>query len=654
MCGIAGFKSIGRTQTEKPENIINRMIHALAHRGPDASGVWVDREIDFAIGHCRLSVIDLSEAGSQPMQSASERYVIVYNGEIYNYLEIRKELEIGDNSEGWRGHSDTEVMLAAIERWGVNTAVKKFVGMFAFALWDRKCRILYLCRDRIGEKPLYYGWINNTFVFGSELKALRAHPAWQNTINRNALALYLRFAYIPAPFSIYKNINKVIPGTLISFDFKSDSNPCARSETYWSAKKLLNNCHHGEFEQSESEVAAELEEILRKSIASQMIADVPLGAFLSGGVDSSTIVALMQTQSSRPVKTFSIGFRESGYNEAQHAYRVARHLGTEHTELYVSSADALSVIPQLPDYYDEPFCDASQIPTYLVARMAREHVTVSLSGDGGDELFGGYNRYFWGRNIWRYTGWLPPSMRLMLAKCLMYVKPDHWDALFTTLRNLLPALYRISMPGDKLQKLSEILPVRDENEMYMALVSFWKLPQTLLKEGIASQDHFLGHQAQCLSAHDFTDRMMYLDLMTYLPDDILVKVDRAAMAVSLETRIPFLDHRVIEFAWRIPLSMKIRRNKGKRILRRLLYKYVPQELIDRPKAGFAFPIDRWLRGPLRDWAESLIDERRIREEGFLNHAPIRAAWNEHLSGTRNRQYHLWAIFIFQAWLERWQ
>jgi asparagine synthase (glutamine-hydrolysing) len=578
------------------------------------------------------------------MVSQSGRYVIAFNGEIYNFQELRTKLEpLGHR---FRGHSDTEVALGAIEQWGLMEALKRFVGMFAFALWDRQDHTLHLARDRLGEKPLYYGWVGDVFVFASELKAIRAYPGWRGEINRNALALYLRHNYIPAPYSIYENAAKLLPGTVLTIKANAADKTSA-PVPYWSAREGVENGRLLPFTGSHSEAAEELEQLLRDAILQKMVADVPLGAFLSGGVDSSTVVALMQAQSAQPVRTFTIGFHESDYNEAAAAKAVAQHLGTDHTELYVTPSEAMDVIPQLPTSYDEPFADSSQIPTYLVSRLTRRHVTVSLSGDGGDELFGGYNRYFLGRRLWNTIGWIPKSIRQLAGTALASVSPQYWNG---TARKFAFLTQRVSNPGDKAQKLATILGAQNPEAMYHQLVSHWERPETVVLGGRESLT-VLTDRGQWAQLSDFTERMMYLDLVTYLPDDILVKVDRASMAVSLEARVPLLDHRVVEFAWRLPLSMKIRNGQGKWLLRQVLYKYVPRDLIERPKMGFGVPIDRWLRGPLREWAETLLAEERLKRDGYLNSQPIRQRWREHLSGKRNWQYHLWDILMFQAWLD---
>lgn len=662
MCGITGFfDSSCRAGNNELKSIATNMTNTLSHRGPDDAGVWVDAEVGLALGHRRLSIVDLSPAGHQPMPSASDRYLIVFNGEIYNHAELRKEIEAASSRlthnslpVNWRGHSDTEVILAAIEKWGLENTVKRFTGMFAFALWDRQSGILHLVRDRIGEKPLYYGWAGHTFLFGSELKALKAHPAWQGEINRDAVALFLRHNYIPAPYSIYKGIRKLLPGTIMNIEVKGKGlkvkGDRIQHKPYWQLKDIAENGIQNPFDGSETEAIDNLDRLLRAAVSKQMVAEVPIGAFLSGGIDSSTVVALMQAQSIRPVKTFTIGFNEPGYNEAKDAKAVARHLGTEHTELYISHQAAMDVIPKLPTLYDEPFSDSSQIPTFLVSKMARQHVTVSLSGDAGDELFGGYNRYFWGRDIWNKTQIIPRQFRSLIARAITSVSPQKLDQLTKVFSYLMPAELKSGRAGEKLHKLAKILDKDSPESLYRELLSHWKNPASVVINS-REPETVITDSAQWASLPDFTQRMMYLDSMSYLPDDILVKVDRAAMGVSLETRVPFLDHNVIEFAWRLPLSMKLRNGNGKWIMRQVLCKYVPVELVDRPKMGFGVPLDKWLRGPLREWAESLLEEKRLVSEGFFKPQPIRQKWTEHLSGKRNWQYHLWDVLIFQQWLE---
>jgi asparagine synthase (glutamine-hydrolysing) len=645
MCGITGFfEPVCQRSPEEMEFVVQKMSHALDHRGPDSSGVWIDPESGIGLGHRRLAILDLSPLGHQPMHSVDGRYTIVFNGEIYNFLELRQELEkLGYN---FRGHSDTEIMLASFSQWGVIGSVERFNGMFAFALWDRKERVLHLGRDRLGEKPLYYGWVGNTFLFASELKAFKAFPNFHPEINRDALALFLRYSYVPTPYSIYQDIYKLPPGCLLSWN---GTNNYPKPVAYWSVKEAAQLGIANPFTGSEAEALAQIEALLLEAVKLRMVADVPLGAFLSGGIDSSCVVALMQAQSSQPVKTFTIGFHEKAYNEAEHAKAVAQYLGTNHTELYLTPEDTLGVIPKLPFLYDEPFSDPSQIPTFLVSQLAKQHVTVSLSGDGGDELFGGYNRYFWGRSIWQKIGWMPKTLRQTAAQGLTSLSPQTWDRILTNVSPLLPSKAKYSSFGGYLHKLAGVLAVPDPDAMYVGLVSHWNEPESVV---INSREPLttVSDRQSWAQLSDYTERMMYLDTVTYLPDDILVKVDRASMGVSLEGRIPLLDHRVVEFAWRLPLSMKIRDEQGKWLLRQVLYKYVPQQLIERPKMGFGVPIDSWLRGPLREWSEELLDENRLHQQGFLNPQPIREKWTEHLSGDRNWQYYLWDVLMFQAWL----
>lgn len=644
MCGITGFYNLNASQKQDEiYNILHQMTDVIIHRGPDDSGHWCNAESGIALGFRRLAILDLSPTGHQPMESANERYIIAFNGEIYNYATIRQELlKLGHT---FKGTSDTEVMLAAISEWGLETATRKFNGMFAFALWDKQTRILSLVRDRLGIKPLYYGWIGDAFAFGSELKTLKAHPKFEQDIDRDALTLFLRHNYIPAPLSIYKGIFKLQPGHILTI-LPGEKAALLKPKPYWSVQETVENGLAQPFAGTESEAIDTLDQLLTNSIGLRMIADVPLGAFLSGGIDSSTIVALMQKQSTRPVRTFTIGFHESGFNEAEHAMAVAKHLGTDHTELYVTPDEARSIIPRLPSLYDEPFSDSSQIPTFLVAQLARKHVTVSLSGDGGDELFSGYNRYFWGVKLWKWIGWVPLPFRRAMAQGLRILSPEQWSKL------LRPTHY--ANPGDKIHKISEILHTPLGEALYLDLVSHWKNPAEIVIDGHEPLTAVTDPSKWAKTA-TFPDRMMSIDMLTYLPDDILVKVDRASMGTSLEARAPFLDdHEVVEFAWRLPLEMKIRAGQGKWILRQVLYKYVPKEMIERPKMGFGVPIDSWLRDPLREWAEDLLSEDRLRRDGFFHPEPIREKWSEHLSGKRNWQYYLWDILMFQAWLDEWE
>jgi asparagine synthase (glutamine-hydrolysing) len=640
MCGIAGIMFHRGSGLDR---IVSDMTGMIRYRGPDNSGVWGDSNYGLALGHARLSILDLSPAGHQPMESASGRYIIVFNGEIYNHLELRGQLA----GLSWRGHSDTETLLAAFETWGVNKALQATVGMFALALWDRVERCLILARDRMGEKPLYYGWANGTFLFASELKALEAYPGWRPDIDREALALYMRYAYVPLPYSIYTGIRKLLPGTCATISSACAAGYWPEPKPYWSAVAVARQTRRCDWTDSMAE--DELNRLLGGAVKGQMIADVPLGAFLSGGIDSSAVVALMQAHSSRPVKTFTLGFGEDDYNEAPGAKAVAEHLGTDHTEFYVSPADALAVIPLLPSMYDEPFGDSSAIPTHLVARLAKQQVTVALSGDGGDELFGGYNRYSWGSSIWRRIARVPASIRAVAACALTALSPEQWDRIGRMSRTGLPASFHLSTLGEKVHKLAAVLDSDSQTELYRRLVSLQRETASLVI-GAQEKPIWADTQAQQLGKQDFSEEMMFHDLVGYLTDDILAKVDRAAMAISLETRMPLLDHRVVEFAWSLPLSMKIRtESQGKWLLRQVLYRYVPKHLVERPKIGFGIPLDSWLRGSLRDWAEALLDESRLRHEGYFDPASIRKKWQEHLSGRRNWQYWLWNVLMFQAW-----
>jgi asparagine synthase (glutamine-hydrolysing) len=641
MCGFAGVLSLQPVSEEHARP----MGAAVEHRGPDDQGVWCDSSAGIGLAFARLAILDLSAAGHQPMVSRHGRYVIAFNGEIYNYLDLRRELDSLPRVYGgsWHGHSDTEVLLAGFDAWGIERTLHKTVGMFAFGVWDRRTKTLTLGRDRLGEKPLYYGWQGDTFLFGSELKALRAHPAFRADIDRDALAAYMRYSYIPAPGSIYRGIHKLLPGTLLEVRRERRDGPAPRP--YWSLLEAARKGIESPFAGSTADALEGLEARLSEAVALQQIADVPLGAFLSGGVDSSTVVALMQKQSSRPVHSFTIGFEATGYNEAQHAAAVARHLGTDHTELYVSAEETRAVIPRLPALYDEPFADSSQVPTFLVSQLARRSVTVSLSGDGGDELFGGYNRYTWARR----SLLLPAPLRRTLARGIASLTPATWDRVYSVLQPLVPRPLRVRMPGDKAHKLAHVWGADSDAAVYQYLVSTWAGEHALIRNGRDTTDlPHLWEEVADLGAAE--NRMMAIDALTYLPDDILCKVDRAAMGISLETRVPLLDHRVVEYAWRLPLNMKIRNGQGKWILRQLLYKYVPEKLIERPKMGFGLPIGSWLRGPLRDWAEDLLAQSRLEQEGFLNAGPIREKWAEHLSGMRNWQYQLWTVLMFQAWL----
>lgn len=652
MCGLTGFWQSPDQAGDALAASVRRMADTLAHRGPDDRGEWVDETVGIALGHRRLSIVDLSPEGHQPMHSAHGRYVIAFNGEIYNFPALREELRRDDAAPSWRGHSDTEVLLAAFEHWGVEQTLRKCVGMFAFALFDRRDRSLHLARDRMGEKPLYYGWMGDTFLFGSELKALKAHPAFRSDIDRDAVALYMRYACVPAPYSIFAGVSKLLPGTLLTVTAgERTTRARPRPRPYWTLEETASDGVRTHYRGPVAEATDQLDAVLREAVAGQMVADVPLGAFLSGGVDSSTVVALMQAQSPRPVRTFSIGFAEGDYDEAVYAKRVAQHLGTDHTELYVSAADALAVVPGLPSMYDEPFADSSQIPTFLVSRLARQHVTVSLSGDGGDELFGGYNRHRWGRTLRRGLGWMPAPLKRGLAGAITRFPPATLDAAFARSSAVLPRSLRFKAAGDKLHKLAGLIGAGSDELLYQRMVSLWPDGVVRRDAGYPVPPGWIAYGTPA-ALRSLPERMMYLDALGYLPDDILAKVDRAAMRVSLETRVPLLDHRVVEFAWRLPLELKLRAGRGKWILREVLDRYVPRKLIDRPKMGFSIPLDAWLRGPLREWADALLDPARLAREGFLEPEPIVRKWREHRDGTRNWQHPLWVVLMFEAWLEQ--
>ncbi|AGA26785.1 asparagine synthase (glutamine-hydrolyzing) [Singulisphaera acidiphila] len=644
MCGFAGFLEFSRVMNADAltANVLG-MADMLHLRGPDDRGAWVDAEAGLALGFRRLAIVDLTPEGHQPMVSAGGRYVLAFNGEVYNHAELRRELQAA-GTPSFRGRSDTEVMLAAFEYWGPVRALERFVGMFAFALWDRCERTLRLARDRIGEKPLYFGRSGGGFVFGSELKALRAFPGFRSEVDREALALYMRFGYIPAPYSIYRGIQKLQPGTSLTI---TETGVISDPVPYWSARCIAEAGAASPFQGTDEEAVDRLEERLREAVGLQMVADVPLGAFLSGGVDSSTIVALMQVQSSRPVKTFTIGFEEAGYDEARYAKAVARHLGTEHTELYVRSTEAREVIPSLPTIYDEPLADSAAIPTYLVSQLARRHVTVSLSGDGGDELFGGYDWYRRTASVWGKVRRLPRSLRGSTSKILagLVTSTDH------TPRFAVGAgRFNRLASSEQLHKLAALLKRSTEPEdVHWSLLSNWEGRSSVVLGAAESVPTPPGWKA-CPGLGNVSGRLMLTDLLTYLPDDILAKVDRASMGVSLEARAPYLDHRVVELAFRLPTALKLRDGRGKWLLRQVLDRHVPRSLIERPKMGFNVPIGAWLRGPLRDWAEGLLEEGRLCQEGFLNPLPIRRKWAEHLSGVRDRGDHLWHVLMFQAWL----
>lgn len=652
MCGLTGILTPRERATDALHGLVKTMIAALVHRGPDADGIWSEDGI--ALGHRRLSILDLSPAGAQPMQSVCRRFVIVFNGEIYNHLDLRRDLTAAGAAPDWRGHSDTETLLAGIAHWGLDETLRRSAGMFSIALWDRRDRRLSLARDRIGEKPLYWGWAGQAFVFGSELKALRQHPDFPRDVCRQAVAQYLRFAYVPAPRSIHPGVYKLEPGSILTVDgappATAPNDPLRPGEShgslsiqrYWSLNEMIESGSQSRFA-TEAEALTTVDQALRRAVSRQMIADVPLGAFLSGGIDSSLIVALMQAQSSRPVRTFTVGFENPAFNEAPFAAAVARHLGTVHTELTVTETEAREVIPLLPEMYDEPFADSSQIPTHLVCKAARTNVTVALSGDAGDELFGGYNRYFWGPRIWKRLDWMPHPLRHGLGRAIAAVSVAGWDRIGTLTGG------RVSRPGDKAHRLAARLrDVRTMDDLYRSLVSEWPGESMVIGLSDLNQTLLDDHLPVALS-NDASARMMAQDMRTYLPDDILCKVDRAAMAISLETRVPFLDPDVLAASARLPSQMKIRDGKGKWALRQILYRNVPRELIERPKTGFGIPVGDWLRGPLRGWAEDLLSKENLQRDGLIDPAPVRQAWTEHLSGRRDWTHRLWIILMLMAW-----
>lgn len=654
MCGLTGILAPQDQATEDLRHVVNAMTRPLVHRGPDAGDIWAEGGV--ALGHRRLSILDLSPAGAQPMHSACGRYVVAYNGEIYNHLDLRRDLGAAGAAPEWRGHSDTETLLAGIAHWGLDETLRRAAGMFAIALWDRRDRRLSLARDRIGEKPLFWGWAGRALVFGSELKALRQHPDFPRDVCRQAVAQYLRFAYVPAPRSIHPGVYKLEPGSILTIDGApptapphaplrpGDSYGSLSIRRYWSLNEMIEGGAGARFT-SEGEALSTVDEALRQAVGRQMVADVPLGAFLSGGIDSSLVVALMQAQSSRPVQTFTVGFESPAFNEAPFAAAVARHLGTDHTELTVTETEAREVIPLLPEMYDEPFADSSQIPTHLVCKAARRAVTVALSGDAGDELFGGYNRYFWGPRIWQRLDWMPHPMRRGLGRVIAALPVNAWDRLGALTGG------RVTRPGDKAHRLAARLRnVRTMDDLYRSLVSEWPGEQMVPGLGKAGQT-LLDDPLPAFLNGDASARMMAQDMRTYLPDDILCKVDRAAMAVSLETRVPFLDPEVLAASARLPTQMKIRDGQGKWALRQILYRHVPRDLIERPKTGFGIPVGDWLRGPLRGWADDLLSEENLRRDGLIDSAPVRQAWAEHLSGRRDWTHRLWIILMLMAWRE---
>ncbi len=644
MCGLTGLYTFDpRPDRASLHDIITRMNNTLTTRGPDNGDVWQDPDLPLALGHRRLSILDISESGHQPMESSSSRYMITYNGEIYNFKSLRSELE-EDPKIKFKGNSDTEILLHAIEKWGLEETLPKINGMFAFAIWDRKAKALYFVRDRMGKKPLYIGWAGSTLVFGSELKSLCAHPDFRRDIDRASLTSYMRFGYVPAPLCIYQQVWQLPAGSMIALDLRmlrggQDLKPFI--ENYWSHKDSLIAAHQNPIENTEN-VVNDFEDLLSTCVKDRMVSDVPLGAFLSGGIDSSSIVSLMQKNSIKPIKTYSIGFNEDGFNEAEHAKEIASHLGTDHHELYVEAKDALDVVEKIPVMFDEPFADTSAIPTYLVSKFARDNVTVALSGDGGDEMLGGYNRHISAPKAWKTVNNIPANLRNPLSQAISAVSPSFWDRL------------RPSRPqfGAHMHKFAGILNKTNENDVYLSLVSHWKTPKTFVQDGKEEIIPLVNPELH-IDGLSFAENMMYWDTISYLNGDILTKVDRASMAVSLEARAPLLDTRIYDYVWRLPMDVKIRDGKGKWLLRQVLNNHVPKELFDRPKQGFSVPISDWLRGDLKDWAYDLINEDRLRKQGLLNYLVIGKLWEEHQKGRGNHAQKLWTVLMFQAWHKEW-
>ena len=644
MCGLAGIFTAEARAPDELARGVARMSAALAHRGPDDAGAWANAEAGIALGFRRLAIVDLSAEGHQPMRSAGGRFVIAFNGEVYNHVELRRELEQG--GARFRGHSDTEVMLAAFERWGVEAAVRRFVGMFAIALWDARERRLHLVRDRLGIKPLYVCRAPGRVLFASELKALHAAPGFAPEVDREALTLFLRYLYVPGPRSIFRGVTQLPPGTVLTID--DPRAPLPAPVPFWSAEEAATRGMEQPFEGGDGEAVDEVERVLGDAVALRMRADVPLGAFLSGGVDSSAVVALMQARSARPVRTFTIGFDAPEHDESAHAARVARHLGTEHTSVVLTGADALGIVPDLPRLFDEPLADPSQIPTFLVSRIARRHVTVALSGDGGDELFAGYNRYLSGERALARAARIPASVRHLIAGGVERVPPAAWDrAASALLRARAPRL-----AGDKAHKLAALLRAPGAAAMYRSLLSQWECPARLVIGG-AEPAGVVERVMEGAGPLLPMERMMLADQVGYLPDDLLAKVDRASMAVGLEARVPVLDHRVVELAWRLPRRLRVRGGEGKWVLRQVLWRHVPRALVDRPKTGFSVPVDAWLRGPLRAWASDLLSPASIRRGGLLEPAPVAAAWRDFLAGRGRGGLAIWAVLMFQAWHAYW-
>ncbi len=650
MCGITGLFDPGRaTAAEEFDRIVADMTATLVHRGPDAGGQWTDAEHGVALGHRRLAVVELGDQGAQPMVSGDGRWVTVYNGELYNHPGLRRRLS--DAGVAFRGGSDTEVLLEAVAHWGLTDALEAIEGMFAVALWDRQDRTLHLVRDRFGEKPLYYGWAGRHLAFGSELKALRRVPGFVAEVDGDAVALYLRHNCIPAPHTIYRGVAKLQPGQRVAFGVGSQPGALPEPHAYWSARDAIEFARQRPLDVPAGEMADRLEEALGASVGARMVADVPVGAFLSGGIDSSVVVALMQRHSSHRVRTFTIGYADRAFDESGDAAAVAAHLGTDHTPLRVGDDAALDLVPRIPEIWDEPFGDVSAVPMHLVSRLARTDVTVALSGDGGDELFAGYNRHAWLQRLWARAAPLPDPVRRMAGSALLALPPALVDGVARA-SEVLPGRMQVRNPTSKVAKVGKVLSASGPEDAYLALVSLWDDAESMVT-GAGANASLASRPSEWPDLDGITEQMLWLDLVGYLPDDILTKLDRAAMATSLETRVPFLDRSVFDLAWRLPLSAKLHEGTTKWILRQVLYRHVPPELVERPKMGFGFPIGTLLRGPLRPWAEELLDEGRLRRQGLLDPVPIRRAWDLHVRGRRDLDYELWTVLALLAWMERW-
>ena len=645
MCGVAGFLMDSKSSSSVNFDLITKkMTDSIKHRGPNDSGCWNNPSEGIALGHRRLSILDLSDAGHQPMESSNGRYVIAFNGEIYNHLQIRSDIEKNNGNISWRGHSDTETILSAFETFGIQESLEKFVGMFAFSLWDKKNKILTLARDRLGEKPMYYGWQNiangRVFLFGSELKALKSFPDIDLRVDRGSLSLFLKHAYVPNPYSIYENIFSLEPGQFLQVSL---TNKMTKTVNYWEASEIIKKGSFEEYKGTPKEAVKDLKNLLRHTIKSQMISDVPLGAFLSGGIDSSTVVSIMQEQADIPVKTFTIGFNEKGFDEAKYAKSIANHLGTDHTELYINANDAIKVIPDMHSIYCEPFADSTQIPNFIVSRLANNDVTVALSGDGGDELFGGYSRYNHIDNIWKKINYFPLSTRNLISKILTY--PLQEKSIYSRYKSkTLTNLSKRIISGTNLINSETI------DKLYLHVITQIPFSEDVVHDGYLKETK-LDDLKPSFGDISNIEKMMATDTINYLPDDILTKVDRAAMRTSLETRVPFLDHNIVEFAWRLPISYKVKEGESKWPLQQILKDFLPESLTKREKMGFSVPIHEWIRGPLSEWCEELLNKDRLKSEGFFDEEIVCNKWKEHLYGKKNNITFLWPILMFQSWLE---